>query len=70
MEQMLGRKFIYVLYTIYFLYLPHPINWEMSVGVTFQIISLNHVPGMKGLNPVLLELIVLIQDYDGYRKRT
>lgn len=31
--------------------------------------SLIHVPGMKALSPDLLELIVLIQDYDGCRKR-
>lgn len=54
---------------IFFLYLLHPGIWEMSEGFTFHIISLIHVPGMKALSPDSLELIVLIQDYDGCRKR-
>lgn len=33
------------------------------------MISLIEVPGMKGLDPDLLELIILIQDYDGCRKK-
>lgn len=42
----------------------------MSHLFTFQIFSLIFVSGMKGLNPDLVELITLIQDYDSCGKRS
>ena len=47
----------------------HPRLWEMSDPFASQIVSLIHVPGMKGLKPDGLELIILIQDYGGCRRR-
>lgn len=47
----------------------HPRLWEMSDPFASQIVSLIHVPGMKGLKPDGLELIILIQNYGGCRRR-
>lgn len=41
----------------------------MSDSFPSQIVSLIHVLRMKGLKPDWLELIILIQDYDGCRRR-
>lgn len=60
---------LYMFCTLYIFSLPASSYKLGNVGITFLIISLNRVPGMKGLNLDLLELIVLIQDYDGCRKR-
>lgn len=61
MAQRLGRKaYMRSAQYIFSLYLMHPGIWEMSALFPFQIISLIHVPGMKGLKPDLLELIILI----------
>ena len=47
----------------------HPGLWEKSDPFPSQIVSLIRVLGMNGLKPDWLELIILIQDYDGCRRR-